>query len=106
MLCACEVIADFDRQKLEEQRTIGPTPLPTVDGATPLIPDAAQPDGALIGPGRDDDGGLDAALEAADAGDAAADAASTADAAGLDAASEPEVVPEPPDATVLVESGN
>jgi hypothetical protein len=91
MLCACEVIADFDREKLDDTRTIGPTPLPTLDGAIALMPDATRPDGALIGP-EDDDAGLDA-------GEAAPDAASHADAAGLDASQSVEVVPDPPDAT-------
>jgi hypothetical protein len=50
MLSACELITDFERDKLDEQRTLGPTPLPTVDGAIPLMPDAAYPDGALIRP--------------------------------------------------------
>lgn len=96
MLCACEVIADFDREKLDERRTIGPTPLPTLDGAVALIPDAAQPDGALIG--RDDAG--------SDAGGAALDAAVAVDAAGFDNAVTFEVDAAALDATTVAISSN
>jgi hypothetical protein len=99
LLGACEVIAGFDRDRLEEQRTIGPTPLPNADGAVALTPDAGALDGALIGPGRDEAGVLDAAAEA-DAGDAAVPA--VADAAGIDA----EVIAEEPDATIVDELSN
>jgi hypothetical protein len=90
-LCACEVIADFDRDKLDETRTIGPTPLPMLDGAIALMPDATRPDGALIGP-EDGDSGLDS-------GAAAEDAAISTDAAGLDASQGSEVIPGQPNAT-------
>ncbi|MDB4977548.1 MAG: hypothetical protein JWN48_5889 [Myxococcaceae bacterium] len=66
---ACEVVADFDPNKLNVDRTIGPVPIPDMD-ASALIPDAAlDRDGALIQPEVPDaqvallDGGdLDAAL--------------------------------------------
>jgi len=118
-LAGCELIADFDQSKLDENRTVGPTPLPTTDGAVAVVPDGStQFDGALL---RDDasttpvsdasasDGGAplqpvdgldasvaDAAPEAAvqDAGsdDAALDAAPDAAPvdAGTDAGREPE----------------
>jgi hypothetical protein len=92
---ACEVVANFDPKRLNTDRTVGPVPLPSSDGAVALIPDAASlPDGALIQPeasdaqvahARGDAGsGLDAgsALDAAassDAGEPAQDAASEVD---------------------------
>jgi hypothetical protein len=89
---ACEVAASFDPKKLETDRTIGPVPLPSVDGAVVNIPDAsASLDGALIKP-PETDAQLPqvsdaAALDAATAEDAAsgelADASS--DDAGADA---------------------
>jgi hypothetical protein len=60
MLCgsllvpACELVARFDQSELDENRTIGPTPLPTLDGAVPVFPDGSlRFDGALV---RDDTG--------------------------------------------------
>lgn len=104
-LAACEVVADFDRQKLDEKRTIGPTPLPSADGAVAVLPDAAaRPDGALVSPTERDAGELDAAADAADAAaDASDDASAPAltDAAGIDAALG-EVDPLEPDATTVI----
>jgi hypothetical protein len=102
-LVGCELIADFDQSKLDENRTIGPTPLPVTDGAVPLVPDGStQLDGALL---REDGGGpspqsdaavtdagpplgpvddLDASVTDASADGAAQDAA--AEDAALDAA--------------------
>jgi hypothetical protein len=101
-LAACEVVADFDRQRLDEKRTIGPTPLPSADGAVAVLPDAAtRPDGALVGPAERDAGELDAAADAAaDASDDASTPALT-DAAGIDAALG-EVDPLEPDATMVI----
>lgn len=92
---ACEVIANFDPKRLDTDRTVGPVPLPTADGAVALIPDAGElPDGALIRPEASDAQvttpvgdagmGLDAAsaVDAAvsvDAGEPAQDAASEVD---------------------------
>ena len=51
---ACELVARFDPSELDENRTIGPMPLPTLDGAVPLLPDGSlRFDGALV---RDDAG--------------------------------------------------
>jgi len=88
-LSACELIADFDQDKLNDNRTIGVTPLPTLDGAVAVVPDGSlRADGALT---RDDAGTLaDGATPGADA--AAPDASHDPDAdaapsdAGLDAA--------------------
>jgi len=86
---ACEVVADFDPKKLDEDSTIGPVPIPSLDGSTALMPDAALVDGAQIRPVQPDaevreseDAGLDASPEGA-ATDAASDgAASASDDAG------------------------
>jgi hypothetical protein len=85
-LAGCEVIVDFDRDKLDDQRTLGPTPLPNADGAIAVVPDAARADGALIGPDEEDAGALDAALLDAALADAGDGASESADAAGIDAA--------------------
>ena len=54
-ISACEVAADFDPKKLDKDRTVGPTPLPTQDGATASAPDAeVEQDGALIKPPESD----------------------------------------------------
>ena len=80
-ISACEVIANFDPKRLNTDRTVGPVPLPTADGAVALIPDAGElPDGALIRPEESDaevapvagDGGM--GLDAASAVDAAVSA--------------------------------
>ncbi len=101
LLGACEVVADFDRDKLDEQRTIDPTPMLRLDGAIAQFPEAGAMDGALIGPGSDD-AGLDAR---------AADASNAAPIEGLDSSIDrdgavEEVDPDPPDATTEVTTGN
>lgn len=54
VLSACELIADFDQDKLNDNRTIGVTPLPVLDGAIAVVPDGSlRADGALT---RDDAG--------------------------------------------------
>lgn len=92
-LSACEVIADFDRGKLDEKRTIGPTPLPRFDGAVAPMRDASRPDGALIGPPPD------AAHE--DDKDA-----SIIEMGGLDANAVPEVDTDQLDASTADPAGN
>lgn len=101
-LSACEVVADFNRDKLDEQQTIGPTPLPSADGAVALMPDSGRPDGALIGP-EPDDAGMDASSRDASH---APDASRVADAAGIDSSLVEEVDPAQPDATVDVLNEN
>ncbi|MDB4986796.1 MAG: hypothetical protein JWN04_1974 [Myxococcaceae bacterium] len=52
---ACEVAADFDPNKLNADRTVGPVPLPSLDGSVVQMPDASpSPDGALIKPEQPD----------------------------------------------------
>jgi hypothetical protein len=87
-LPACELVATFDQSKLDENRTLGPTPLPTLDGAVAVVPDGSlRFDGALV---RDDTGVPSPGDAATDA--SAADASSgqpdaeVADASTLDAA--------------------
>jgi len=54
LVSGCELIASFDPSELDQNRTLGPTPLPTLDGAVPLLPDGSlRFDGALV---RDDTG--------------------------------------------------
>lgn len=93
LLCssACEVVADFDPKRLNTDRTVGPVPLPSADGAVALIPDAGSlPDGALIGPEVSDAEAAHPADGGHDAGDAGwdLDAASALDAAGSSDAGE------------------
>jgi hypothetical protein len=84
-LPACELVASFDQSKLDQNRTLGPTPLPTLDGAVAVVPDGSlRFDGALV---RDDTG-------VPSPGDAATDAARDASA---DDASDGQL----PDADVL-----
>lgn len=81
-LGACELIVDFDPEEAENRQT-APKPIPGLDGARPIVPDAATiPDSTLVRPPTD--GGRDAASDAAPEGgsDAATDAASDG---GMDA---------------------
>ncbi|HEY6876903.1 MAG TPA: hypothetical protein VI299_02745 [Polyangiales bacterium] len=93
MLSACEVIADFDREKLDEKRTIGPTPVPHFDGSVAPMSDASSPDGALIGPPPD-------ASREADKD------ASSLEMSGLDASGLPEVDPGDIDAATAAPTSN
>ena len=82
---ACEVVADFDPKRLNTDRTVGPVPLPTADGAVALIPDAGElPDGALISAEV-----TDAQVAQHEDGGIGLDAASTVDATVSTDASEP-----------------
>jgi hypothetical protein len=68
-LPACELVASFDQSKLDQNRTLVPTPIPTLDGAVAVVPDASlRFDGALVR--------VDTGVPAP--ADAAADAASDA----------------------------
>jgi hypothetical protein len=83
----CEAVADFDPKKLEQDRTVGPVPLPTLDGATANVPDAqVGQDGALIRP-EESDAGPTTPMPERDAGDL--DANVTQDDASADDAGQP-----------------
>lgn len=70
-LSACELVATFDQSKLDENRTLGPTPLPTLDGAVAVVPDGSlRFDGALVR----EDTGVRSDTGAPIPGDAATDA--------------------------------
>ena len=82
---ACEVVADFDPKKLETDRTIGPVPLPSLDGAVALIPDANfDTDGGPVIPNQQPD------AEVTTPGDAGAPDAFVLPPTDLDAATEPD----------------
>ena len=90
LLPACELVARFDPSELDQNRTIGPMPLPTLDGAVPLLPDGSlRFDGALV---RDDTGvGRDAATPSDAAVSDASDAhAPDADLSAPDASDAPD----------------
>lgn len=50
-MSGCEVVANFDERALDD-RTIGPTPIPQLDGAVASMPDASM-DGAIVQPESD-----------------------------------------------------
>jgi hypothetical protein len=90
---ACELVASFDQGKLDQNRTLGPKPLPTLDGSVAaVVPDGSlRFDGALV---REDtgvptpaDAAADAARDAAlyDASDGQLPDADLADAGPSDA---------------------
>ena len=43
----CELIADFDEGDTND-RTVGPTPIPTLDGSRPIVVDGSVRDGAVV----------------------------------------------------------
>lgn len=93
---ACELIADFDEGKLEQSRTIGPTPIPELDGSAIVADGSIIDDASLVRPAMPDagDAALDSALadgaspgDAGEQGDGATptDAAEPSDASAADA---------------------
>lgn len=47
LFCGCELIADFDEAESDD-RTVGPTPIPTLDGSRPIVVDGSVRDGAVV----------------------------------------------------------
>ena len=43
----CELIADFDEAD-QDERTVGPTPIPSLDGSRPIVLDGSVRDGAVV----------------------------------------------------------
>ena len=98
LLAGCEVVADFDPDQLEGQRTAQPTPIPGIDGSTPIVPDGSvRSDASIVRPSEDRDAalGIDGGLvldagardaaEPPDADTITDGASGSVDASGLDA---------------------